>query len=181
MWVDIPNFEGLYACSKKGEIKSYDRITINKRGTAQSFKGRILKPKKTKQGYLAVVLVKDSNRYNLRVNRIIATVYLANPENKPDVNHKDCNKINNSVNNLEWVTKEENMQHAELNGLVKRKSGFDNKRSKPIICFDLSGNILKEYGSKGDAARDLNISRGNITNVLRGKCQQESGFIFKYL
>ena len=103
---DIPGFEGLYACDTKGQIWSY-------------YTNKFLSPSKSKRGYLHIVLIKDKKRYDYRVHRLIAMTFLENPENKEQVNHIDGNKLNNYLSNLEWVTAEENIEHAKTNHLFK--------------------------------------------------------------
>lgn len=103
---DIPGFEGLYACDTKGQIYSYRS-------------NKFLTPSKNKRGYLHVTFSVDKKRYDYRVQRLIAMTFLDNPENKEQVNHKDGNKLNNCIENLEWVTPEENIEHAKQNNLFK--------------------------------------------------------------
>lgn len=103
---DIPGFEGLYACDTKGQIYSYRS-------------NKFLTPSKNKRGYLHVVFSVDKKRYDYRVQRLIAMTFLDNPQNKEQVNHKDGNKLNNCLENLEWVTPEENIEHAKQNNLFK--------------------------------------------------------------
>lgn len=103
---DIPGWEGLYACDTKGQIYSYRT-------------NKFLSPSKNKRGYLHVTFTKDGKRYDYRVQRLIAMTFLDNPENKEQVNHIDGNKLNNCLENLEWVTPEENIEHAKTNNLFK--------------------------------------------------------------
>lgn len=103
---DIPGWEGLYACTTKGEIYSYRS-------------NKFLSPSKTKRGYLHVTFTRDGNRYDYRVHRLIAMTFLDNPENKPQINHIDGDKLNNYLSNLEWVTPEENIEHGKQLGLFK--------------------------------------------------------------
>lgn len=103
---DIPGWEGLYACDTKGQIYSYRS-------------NKFLSPSKNKRGYLHVTFTRDGKRYDYRVQRLVAMTFLDNPENKEQVNHIDGNKLNNCIQNLEWVTPEENIQHAKENHLFR--------------------------------------------------------------
>ncbi len=96
VWKDIKGFEGLYQVSTQGQVKS-------RRG--------ILKPYINHKGYLKVCLSKDGVKYKKRVNRLVAEAFIENPLNLPQVNHKDRNKNNNAVSNLEWCTAKENRDH----------------------------------------------------------------------
>lgn len=101
-WIDIPGFEGLYQASSCGKIK---RLPINNR------KERILQPHSNNNYYLIVGLRKGNNVLTRPVHRLVALAFIPNPENKPHINHKDLDKTNNRVDNLEWCTPKENSQH----------------------------------------------------------------------
>jgi hypothetical protein len=119
-WKDVVGYEGLYSVSNLGRIKSLDKVIYyNRGGNSLSMKKsvRILKQNKTRDGYFGVCLFKDSKRKYVRVHRVVAETFIKNPKNKPYINHKDGNKLNNYVNNLEWVTGSENILHALKTGL----------------------------------------------------------------
>lgn len=111
-WKDINGFEGLYQVSNFGNVKSLARYVNHWQGGLRFRKEKILKPF-IKQGYHYVDF---GRKKQYRVHRLVAQTFLDNPYDKPDVNHIDGNKLNNEVNNLEWVTASENMIH-----LVKNK------------------------------------------------------------
>lgn len=121
---DIPGWENLYACTPEGDIWSHR----NK---------KFLKPSKSKKGYLHVTLTKDNKRYDYRVHRLVTMTYLDNEENKPQVNHIDGNKLNNYISNLEWVTAEENIEHAKTHNLFKTTCTTPPIRTKegPQIAY----------------------------------------------
>lgn len=109
----IKNFEGLYDIDDIGNVYSLERKGVQKE--------RILKVRLNTKGYVHVALYKDNKIHTFRVHRLVAETFLPNPENKPEVNHKDCNKLNNSVENLEWVTAKQNYNHAVDNGLKSKE------------------------------------------------------------
>ena len=114
-----------YYVSSLGNVK-----TVNWRNTG---KAATLKPAKDKKGYLRVSLIKDGKLITCKVHRLVAKAFIPNPKNKPQVNHKDCNKENNCVDNLEWVTPFENVHHAWKNGLMDKagkKEEVETKRSE---------------------------------------------------
>ena len=115
-WVDIEGFESMYQVSNFGRVKSLKRK-----------KEIVLKNKITRSGYAEVNLYKDKYYFCL-VHRLVASNFIKNPQNKPQVNHVDGNKMNNRVCNLEWVTPKENVQHALVNGL--HKTGSKSTSSK---------------------------------------------------
>ncbi|WP_312364012.1 NUMOD4 motif-containing HNH endonuclease [Sphingobacterium sp.] len=158
-WKPCSGYEGFYEVSTFGNIRSIR-------------KNKILKPTKNKYGYCKVSLTGDNSYKTVNVHRVIAQTFIPNPENKPQVNHKDGNKANNRVDNLEWSTREENMQHAHLNGLMNLPSGnrhcyFNIKsdlhpRAKALINVE-----TKEiYGCIKDCAKVLNIKEGTLRGWL---------------
>lgn len=105
IWKPIKNFKNKYYVSDTGLIKNN--------------KDKLLTPRPNKKGYLRVDLWKNNKKKHYRVHRLVAMAFIPNPQNKPQVNHKDGNKQNNCVDNLEWCTNEENRKHAIANGLVR--------------------------------------------------------------
>ena len=116
---EIPDFEGLYLINKKGDVISLPR-KLTWGNVEFKSKKRKLKHSKSKTGYLTVGLTdKDGNSRNYYLHRLLAKTFIPNPDNKTDINHKDGNKFNNSISNIEWCTKAENVRHAFKNGLMK--------------------------------------------------------------
>lgn len=107
-WKDIKGFAGIYQCNKYGIIRSNLCHWKNKTG--------ILTPYVQSKGYRFVSLYKEGRGYPYLVHRLIAETFIPNPLNLPQVNHKDFNKANNAVSNLEWVTNSENREHAKAGG-----------------------------------------------------------------
>ena len=115
-WRSVVGYEGLYKVSNRGRVKSITRLVKRKKET-QRVPGKIMALGLHTGGYLIVNLSKDGRRSYPFVHRLVAEVFIRNPKNKPQVNHKDANKQNNSTVNLEWVTQEENTKHAVEAGL----------------------------------------------------------------
>ena len=109
IWKDVEGFEGLYKVSSEGVL-----FSIPRNGT----KGGIRKSFKTNRGYEMYKLSKNNKMYNRYAHRLFAQHFIANPENKPYINHIDGNPLNNTLDNLEWVTQSENVLHAIETGLV---------------------------------------------------------------
>lgn len=121
IWKDIEGYEGLYQASNTGFIRSLDRIVIDKNGRSVPYKGKVLSGTDNGRGYLKVALQQGGRetRKVVKVHRIIAQTFIPNPENKPEVNHINCIKTDNRVENLEWNTESENSIHVLKNGRKK--------------------------------------------------------------
>jgi hypothetical protein len=113
---DLPGYEGLYAATDEGRIWSYQKTSSEKGG--RPWKPRFLRPWLIGNGYQMVILSDSERRKNkFLVHRLVAGAYIPNPENLPEVNHKDANRLNNRPDNLEWCTSKENKRHAWNLGL----------------------------------------------------------------
>lgn len=160
---------------------------IDKTGNVYSYltgKWRKLKATNDKDGYLKFTLRTDWGKTTAFQHRLLALTFIDNPENKPEVNHKDGNKQNNDLENLEWTTKSENMLHSchVLNNpkppSSKGKVGKLSALSKPVIAYNsVTGETLRFNGSK-DAQRISGgyYQQGNISNCLKNKKQKHRGY-----
>ena len=163
-WVKIKGYEDFYEISSSGEIRSKDRTLTDKIGRTRSWKGKVLNPDIAPNGYYRVSFSINRKRKQFYVHRLIAEHFIPNPDNLPQVNHIDGNKLNNSLDNLEWVTVQDNVIHAYKNGLVKHvsgkehfnygKFGSESKRAKPVIATNIITNEKKRYGSIVETAKD---------------------------
>ena len=175
IWRPIKGYEGLYEVSNLGRIRSLDRITNYANGEKHLWKGRIMKPAKNKNGYLICDLHKNSKRKTFNVHRLVAQAFIKNPDNLPVINHKDEDKTNNCVDNLEWCTYSYNNSYGEAFQSMKRKL------SKTVLQIDIETNqIIAEYTSLTEAARQTNFSKGDISNCCTGRYNKHKGFKWKY-
>lgn len=129
VWKDVVGYEGQYQVSNYGRVKSLPRLAVRPQGNYMT-KERILKPQPVKGGYLAIRPRKDGIRLSKLIHVLVAEAFIPNPENKPEVNHKDLDKTNNHVDNLEWNTRSENMKHAYDNGVVDVAKALKFRHSK---------------------------------------------------
>lgn len=167
VWKDIPNYEGIYQVSNLGRIKSLR--SYNSFTKSYYFKEKILKGKIDKNGYVMVCLCNGKSKY-IRVHRLVAEAFIPNKNKFPIINHKDENKQNNNVNNLEWCSYSYNNSYGTRN----------NKIIKAIIQYDLEGNVIKEYKSIMEASRILNLNHSGIIQALKNKTKTAYGYIWKY-
>lgn len=163
-----------YEVSNLGRVKSLDKYINSCYGSKQLRKEKILKQGKCTNGYLKVVLVKNGKIKNFTIHRLVALAFIPNPENYNYVNHKDENKQNNKVENLEWCTAKYNTNYGTS---IKKMS---KAKSKPILQYTKDGIFIKEWDSATTASKELNISQGNITECCKGKRKSASGFIWRY-
>jgi len=130
IWKPIKGFEGLYQISNFGRIISHPKTIIC--GLKKlKIKSKVITNTKSRKGYLRAKLGDKDNRKNFLVHRLVAIAFIENPNNKPFINHKDGNKINNRFDNLEWVTTKENNIHAIETGLRRCKGKYVVINHKP--------------------------------------------------
>lgn len=178
IWKDIPNYEGLYQVSNLGNVRRIKKWCGNKNTKIYKEDNTIIKKHITnKPKYYFVVLSKNSIRKNVRIHRLVAQAFIPNPNNLPQVNHKDGNKLNNCVNNLEWCTNSYNISHAIKNGLWEHRS--DNVR-KSVLQYDKNYNFIKKYNSLLEAEKETGVSNGNISNCCKSKSKTAGGYIWEY-
>lgn len=126
IWKDIPKFENYYQVSNLGRIKSKTRkVNVRiKNNNHRTVKRQLITPAKTRDGYLKVSLSKDHKRYYFRVHRLVAQVFIPNPDNLPQINHIDENKENNRVDNLEWCDAKYNCNYGGRNSKIHNRTSF---------------------------------------------------------
>ena len=168
-WCDIKGFEGIYQVSNCGRVKSIVRYK------------RIMKPALDRGGYLKICLTDfNHKKHTIKIHRLVAENFLENTKNKGQVNHIDGNKLNNRVDNLEWCTQSENMQHAFKNNLIHRGKGKESHRARAVCQYSLDGKFIKRWDCIADAERELKLRKNNISTCCRGKRKTAHGFIWKY-
>lgn len=176
IWKDIKDYEELYQVSNLGRVRSMPR-----KGTHIN-KIHILKSNKNYKGYLHVSLTKKCVSKTKSIHRLVAETFIPNPDNLPQVNHKDGNKLNNCVDNLEWITNYDNLIHSIRIGLRKNsyKKGKDHCRSVIVNQYDLNNNFIKQWYCVKDIERELGYDNRNICACCRNKRPTAYGYIWKY-
>lgn len=179
-WKDIKGFEGIYQISNMGRVKSF-KADPN---------GRILSIKNSKGDYLNIVLCHGNKRRSVKVHRLVAEAFIPNPDNKPEVNHKDGNKQNNRVGNLEWATRIENQRHAlALNPNILKGMVQYNRYIRPrtIQQFTMDGRFVAEYANSTEAEKATGVCQRNILQVANrdeykpGKTRRQAGgYIWRF-
>lgn len=172
LWSAIDGFPN-YEVSNLGDVRS---TNYNKTGMTKK-----LKLIKTSGGYLTVTLSCNHVQKREKVHRLVAKAFIPNPENKQEVNHKDGNKTNNRLDNLEWATRSENQLHAFANGMkenVRRAVRELNKKKGTKVVAIAKDGTRREYPSQSEAARELKLKQVHISAVLKGKQKTTGGYRF---
>ena len=160
VWKDIEGFKGYYQISNKGRVKRLPYEYDMYYGGVAKKPGGVLKERLGTNGYPMACLCMEGKDYYRIVHRLVAQAFIPNPENKPEVNHKDGVKTNNNVENLEWVTRQENIDHAIRTGLTTR-----------IFEKDIEKQIINEYFEEDlsivEICKKYNINKQYIYRLLR--------------
>ena len=190
VWQDIKGYEGVYQISCYGRIKSLPRT---RRGGSFVYPAKIIKlhlGKVPKNDYYIVVLFKNGTKSTKRVCRLVASAFIGNPSNLPQVNHIDENTHNDTAWNLEWCTASYNNSYGEhpkkISKAAKERtrtgkcfdgSNYLGKMVAPVLKYDLDGNFIREFESVTEAKEKYS---SRVQDCLNGKTTQASGFQWKY-
>ena len=174
-WRDVVGYEGLYQVSNTGKVKSLERTVWNKgKGCYRTVPERILKADKEGSGYYQVWLSKDGKRGRYKVHRLVAQAFIPNPNNLPEVNHKDEDKANNCVENLEYCSRLYNANYGTGN---KRRA---EKHRKPVYSINKESGLITYWESAKEAERILGINNSHICRCLKGNLKSTGGFYWMY-
>lgn len=164
IWKQIPDYPN-YMVSSNGRVKS-----LNYRGTN---KEKILKPSPNTNGYYQISLCQNGKPTKHKIHRLVAYAFLPNPNNYPHVNHKDEDKTNNAVSNLEWCTAEYNNNYGTHNERTAKANSI------PIVQFTKSGNYIKTWKSGKQAEQELGICGSSISSCCNGKKKSAANSLWK--
>lgn len=203
IWKPIPHYEGLYEVSSLGRVRALDRfLTFNCNGREQTqlFPGHMVSTYPDRGSisplngsyYLMLCLNKNGKPHRERVHRLVALAFIPNPDHLPCVNHKDEDKLNNSIDNLEWCSYEYNNAYGtaqerghktrietgvyEKTSERMRENNPSLKHTRQVMCIE-TGEV---FNSVAEATRAIRAHKGNITNAIKlgQKCK---GYTFKYI
>lgn len=168
IWKDIPNYEGLYKVSNLGRFISLKREVVGNNGGKYEIKDRIFYGNLNKHnGYLYIHLSKNGKGHVFRAHKIVALVFIPNPNNYPIINHKDENKQNNRADNLEWCDCKYNLNYG--NSRKKLSTSMVKNIGVKVIQKDKNGNLIAIYDSIQEASRTTGVPNQNINKVVHQK------------
>lgn len=174
IWKDIPGWEGLYQVSTMGNIVSlnYNHTGLRKPRIARIDKG----------GYSYVTLYRNGTTKTMKVHRLVAITFIPNPNNLPQINHRDENKLNNNIENLEWCDFSYNNKYGSRPRKVldAYKRNGCSKAERPVVKIDKSGTIIEEFISISEAARAVGVRRESLRDAVLGKSKTCADYIWKY-
>lgn len=171
IWKDVKKFEGLYQVSNKGEVRSVDRVVVNRLGRKRFFKGRVLTQYTDKYGYHVVGLRDRDRKITAKVHRLVALSFLPGVAEGYTVNHKDFNRKNNLIENLEWLSPEENVKYSHVNN--RYPVGECSGRAK-LSDEDVKNmrHLYKTYGKPNKIAEQFNVSRSTVHRIVTNKMRK---------
>lgn len=176
-WAAIPGFDGYYEISDDGQVRSVERVAIRRDGKPMPVHGKILKQVVSNAGYMRVSCKVDNFGKWVPVHRAVAMAFIPNPENKREVNHKDGNKLNNTVENLEWVTPKENTKH-------KYETGLGEHADMRPICEANKRKVIVDgehvFDSITEAAEYIGSTESQVCRTARGYYKTTHGHTVKY-
>ena len=176
IWKDIEGYEGLYQVSNRGRVKSLSRKVTN---AMFSINEHFVKVVDNGHGYKSVSLWKDNKGKHFYVHRLVALAFVPNSNGYKYINHKDEDKSNNDVSNLEWCTAKYNCNYGNHTKKLK-KSYILNGNNRPIDVYDMKGTFLKTFDCSNDVCRELNIGRRSLYSVCHGVVKSSKGYRFAF-
>ena len=176
IWKDIPGYEGLYSVSNKGRVKSLSHLT--KRGFCECFTDECILNPQSNGNYFKVGLSKGNANSikQIFIHRIVATTFLPNPNNLPQIDHLDGNKANNCVENLRWCTQVQNINNPNTK--------YRSKTLRKVASYNLLGEKIEEFLSLADASRKTGVPISSICCIAKGLSGMNGskyGLVFKYV
>lgn len=178
IWKDVPGYEGLYQVSNLGRVKSVDRTIIKKNGISQHFKSKIISV--WISDYIYVWLSKNGKGKTYAIHNLVAKAFLPNAKNELCVNHKDENKHNNNVNNLEWCNYIYNNNYNFKSKKIGEKLR-NGRLAKKVLQYDLEGNLIKKWPSIQEIERKLGYKNQCISGCCLGKQKTSYGYRWEYI
>ncbi|MGJ3781575.1 HNH endonuclease [Lactiplantibacillus plantarum] len=168
VWRELPGVP-FVEVSSFGDVHTLDRVVPCRGKGTRLVKGRVLKQYPNKGGYLKVDISINGTKVHREVHRLVAQTFIPNSDNLPEVNHKDCDRTNNNISNLEWCTHEYNMQY---------KNKYGKSLGHPVLAINLATLEVYRFRSQSETSRKLGLGHGSLNEVIKGKRNQTKGYWF---
>lgn len=182
-WIDIKGYDFKYQINKDGVVRRFSEQCPH---CEEWFNIVYLEGTIANTGYKTVALKKNGVFKHKLLHRLLAQAFIPNPEGKPEVNHIDYDRTNNSLSNLEWVTRSENQYHAVRKDgrnhakIWEHKKGKNHPSSKKVYQYTLDGEFVREWDSTMDIQRELGVNNSHISKTCVGKYSHAGGFVWRY-
>ena len=181
---EVPGYEGFYEVSNLGRVKrlpyqSIGRTIGKKKEYIRKFPERVMKATICVNGYYRVTLSKDGKQFYKHIHRIVAETFIPNPDGLPCINHKDENKTNNNVDNLEWCSYSYNNNYG--NARKKRSESYRLNNKRPVEMLSLSGEVIRKFSSVREAAIFVNGSPLSIDRAIKRTRKTAYGYIWNLI
>jgi hypothetical protein len=172
IWSPAAGYEDKFEVSTAGNVRSVERVVNSRYGSTRRLPSKMLKTWSHNGGYRAVQIVLPGGKRNILVHRMVAQTFIPNPHGKPFINHIDNDRANNCVQNLEWVTQAENIDHAQKQGRMKNNSGPGEKSPAAKLDWHKVSEIREKLSrgfTKAALAKEYNVSSGTIGFIAANK------------
>lgn len=197
-WRNVVGYENYLQVNRNGEIRSIERLIPRAKRGNVLIQSKVLTPHPDPKGYMKIRTSVDGKKTNIKVHRAVAEAFIPNPFNKPQIDHIDGNKSNNSVDNLRWVTNRENYDYSYANGSrqnsiaalqnakktpeyqQKVKDAVLKRCSKKTYCFTRDGKYVCEYPSASEAGRAVGGTPSGVVGCCNGKYPTYKNYVFSY-
>lgn len=182
VWKDVVGYEGSYEISSFGRVRTISRFVPACHKSRQFIQGRIICPNRFPKGYLGCTLYKNGSQKLRYIHRLVAEAFIPNPQNLPQVNHKDENKSNNRVDNLEWCTQEYNTNYGTCTQRISNVHKALQKGRRVVQIDKCSQTIIATYPNSAIAMEQTGIDASAINKVClnRPKFKTAGGYIWRY-
>lgn len=177
VWKDVQGYEDKYQVSNLGRVRSKRRIVDRGKYGLLTVPARYMTLRQKGNGYLIVGLYSHNKSKNAYVHRLVAKAFIPNPQQLPTVNHKNGDKTNNTVSNLEWASYSANNYHAYKHGLTHSNKN-NSHMSTPVVAYDRAGNLKYQFPSMREAERELHLANGVVHMAIK-KGWHYAGLVWK--
>lgn len=181
VWKPIPGWEGLYEISNLAKVR---HLPYTRGKGKHIYGGKIIKPYKNNNGYWMIALMWKHKQKNMLLHRALAMAFIPNPNNLPFINHKDSDRANCTIDNLEWCDRSYNTKYSydfnNRRAYMNWKKGIKHSNAKSVIQLSVDGKYVNKYESIMDAERATGIFNSSIIATLKGRQKTAGGYKWIY-